>query len=245
MIALLALALPLAQLPGGDAARFTACTALTRSDAGKAVVEAEAWAGQTPNIPARHCLGLAYVAAGRWGPAAAAFEQAARAAETQRDGRAAALWTQAGNAALADDQPQRARDTFDRVLALPGLPPLAEGEAAIDRSRANYALGNLAAARGDLDRGLRLVPQDPFAWLLSATLARKQNDLAKARSDIARTLQMAADDPSVQLEAGNIAAASNDRDAARQAWTRAAQLAPGTPEGRAASAALAQPPGDE
>jgi tetratricopeptide (TPR) repeat protein len=240
MIALLALALPLAELPGDDAARFAACTALVRSDNAAAIVQAEQWATRTPIVPARHCLGLAYAAAGRWTPAALTFEQAARDAAARRDGRAADLWVQAGNAALAADDPARARTAFDEALRLPGLPRLAAGEAAIDRARADYALGDLAQARVDLDRGLALVPEDPFAWLLSATLARKQNDLIRAQTDIDRTLKLAADDPAAQLEAGNIAAAAGDRNRARQAWTRAAQLAPETAEGKAAGAALAQ-----
>ena len=92
-----------------------------------------------------------------------------------------------------------------------------------------------------MDKGLALVPQDPFAWYLSASLARRQNDLARAQKDIAVALKSASDDPSVQLEAGNIYAAAGQADLAHAAWTRAAQLAPDTPEGEAAKAALAAP----
>ncbi|WP_294393555.1 hypothetical protein [uncultured Sphingomonas sp.] len=239
MIPLLALALPLAQLPGGDAARFSACTALIRTDAARAVTEAEGWAGQNKTLPARHCLGLAYAATERWLPAASTFEQAAQQAQADGDGRAATLWSEAGNAALAADDPKRARDLLDRALALPALPAVVAGEAWVDRARADFALDDMAGARGDLDHAVRLVSSDPFAWLLSATLARKQGDLPRAQADIAQAVQLAGDDPAVQLEAGNTAAAADRRDEARQAWTRAAQLGPDTPEGKAASAALA------
>jgi tetratricopeptide (TPR) repeat protein len=239
MIATFALALTLAQLPGGDAARFTACQALAKSEPARAVTEAEAWAAQGRSIPARHCLGLAYAAADRWTPAAAAFEQAAEQAQTDRDGRAAALWSQAGNAAHAADDAKRALTLLDKALAIPALPALVEGEARIDRARADFALGDMAAARTDLDHGLRLVPTDPFPGLLSATLARRQNDLPRAEKDIAEALRLAGDEPAVQLEAGNIASAGGKPEAARQAWTRAAQRDPTSPEGRAAAAALA------
>jgi tetratricopeptide (TPR) repeat protein len=239
MIALFALALPLVQLPGGDPARFAACATLARSEPARAVTEAEVWATANRTIPARHCLGLAYAAADRWTPAAAAFEQAATQAQEGRDARAATLWSQAGNAALAADDPTRAVALLDRALAQAGLPALVEGEAWVDRGRAHFALGDLASARSDLDRGIALVPSDPFPWLLSATLARKQGQLPRAESDIAQALKRAADDAAVQLEAGNIAAAAGRHDAARQAWTRAAQRDPASPEGRAAAAALA------
>jgi tetratricopeptide (TPR) repeat protein len=240
MIALLMLALPLAQMPGGEDARFAACSALVRTNPAQAVTEGEAWAEAAKSVPARHCLGLAYAAADRWTPATETFAQAAAQAQAEQDGRAATLWSQAGNAALAGDDPKRAITLLDKALALPAQPALVEGEAWVDRARADFATGDMAAARVDLDRGLKLVPQDPFPWLLSATLARRQNDIPRAETDIARALTLAADDPAVQLEAGNIAAAAGKQDAARQAWTRAAQRDPTSPEGKAAAAALAQ-----
>ena len=240
MIALLlAAAVPLFQLPGGDAARFGACVALTKSEPERAVTEAEEWTQRSKDVPARHCLGLAYVATARWQPAAIAFEQAATGADTQHDGRAATLWSQAGNAALAADDPSRARSYLDHALALPTLSAVMRGEALIDRVRADVALQDLGAARTDLNSGLDLAAADPFAWLLSATLARRQGDLARASKDIEEAARLAPDDASVALEAGNIAAASGANDAARLAWSKAAQLAPDDPEGKAAAAALA------
>jgi tetratricopeptide (TPR) repeat protein len=241
-LALLAAAttLSLAQLPGGDLARFQACVALAKKDPAAAVEQADEWAKRSNNVPSRHCLGLAFAAAERWGPAVLTFEQAAQEAELQGDGRAAALWSQAANAALAADDGAKARTLIDHALVLPTLSVPMKGEAWLDRARADVALNDLPQARIDLDKGLALVPQDPFAWLLSATLARRQNDLPRASKDIARAATIAADDPSVALEEGNIAAVSDQMEVAKRAWTRAAQLAPGTPEGKAASAALAQ-----
>jgi tetratricopeptide (TPR) repeat protein len=239
LVLLAAAALPLAQIPG-DEARFKACVALAQKDPAAAIEQATEWSNRSNTVPARHCLGLAFVAAERWGPAVLTFEQAAQEAELQRDGRAATLWSQAGNAALAADDAAKGRTLIDRALALPSLSTAMQGEAWLDRARADVALNDLPLARIDLDKGLALVPQDPFAWLLSATLARRQNDLPRASKDIAQAAKSAADDPSIALEEGNIAAASDQMEAAKRAWTRAAQLAPGTPEGKAAAAALAQ-----
>lgn len=237
---LAAAGLPLAQLPGDDAARFRACTALIAKDPAAAVEQADAWARARANVPSRHCLGLAFVATERWEPASLTFEQAARDAEAQRDGRAALLWSQAGNAAIAGDDPAKGRGFLDRALALPSLSPAMQGEAWLDRARADVALDDAKQARIDLDKGLALVPQDPFAWLLSATLARRDKDLVRATKDIAVAVKSAPDDSSVALEQGNIAAAAGDIELAKRAWTRAAQLAPGEPSGKAAAAALAQ-----
>lgn len=239
MIPFLLLAASLTDI-SGDAARIAACRKLIDSDPKAAVEEATAWADRDKSVPARQCLGLAFVAVERWGPAEAALAQAAAQADEQHDGRAAGLWSQAANAALAGDQPAKARDDLAHVLAMPSPPPALAGEAWIDRGRADVALDDLPQARIDLDKGLALVPQDPFAWLLSATLARRQNDLPRASKDIAVALKAAADDPAVQLEAGNIASASGQKDAAKAAWTRAAQLDPTDPAGKAAAALLAQ-----
>ena len=237
---LAAAVLPLAQLPGGDAARFQACVALIKSDPAAAVAQAETWTQASRAVPARHCVGLAYVATERWSTAAITFAQVAEEAQRQQDGRAAALWTQAGNAALAGEDPGQARDYLDRALALPTLPPAMRGETWVDRARADVALNDLPLGRIDMDKGLKLVAQDPFAWLLSATLARRQQDLPRAAKDIAEAEKLAPDDPSVELEAGNIAAARGAADQARHLWQRVITLGHGTAEAKAAAAALAQ-----
>lgn len=244
MIPLLLLATALFDTPGGDPARFAACTRLIRADPAAALAQAQDWAAKSREVPARHCLGLAFVANERWAPAATAFEAAAEEAGRTRDGRVADLLSQAGNARLAAGDAAAARADLDRALALPTLAGPMRGEAWMDRARADVALGDEKAGRADLDRALGLVPQDPFAWLLSATLARRQNDLARADKDIAEAVRLAGDDPAVMLEQGNIAWSRGAVDAARSAWTRAAQLGPATPAGRTAAAALAdaQPP---
>jgi len=240
MIPILFLAAALTDI-SGDAARVAACQKLIAADPKTAVDQAAAWAERDKSVPARQCLGLAFVAVERWGPAEAALAQAAAQAETDHDARSFSLWSQAGNAALAGDQPAKAREDLDHVVTASAAPSTLVGEAWVDRARADVALDDLARARTDMDKGLALVPQDPFAWYLSASLARKQNDLGRAQKDIATALKSASDDPAVQLEAGNIYAAAGQPDAAHAAWTRAAQLAPDTPEGQAAKAALTTP----
>lgn len=241
LIALLQVAAPAAPArPQGTEAgkRLEACVTLAKTDPAKAAAEADKWRVAGGGLLARECLGVAYAAQERWSPAQIAFEQAAQEAEMQRDGRAANLWVQAGNAALAGDDPSKARGSFDRALKLPVLSDAMRGEAHLDRGRAAVALNDLPAARRDIDESLKLVPADPLGWLLSATLARRQKDTARAATDIAQALKLAPDDAAVIFESGNIAELRGDRTAAQAAWARAAEKDPEGPAGKAAAAAL-------
>ncbi|MDB5688179.1 MAG: hypothetical protein JWL91_55 [Sphingomonas bacterium] len=224
--------------PAAAGTRFETCVALAKTDPARAAAQAEAWRVVGGGLPARECLGIALAAQERWAPANIAFEQAAVDAEIQRDGRAANLWVQAGNAALAGDDPSKARAAFDRALKLPVLSDAMRGEAHLDRARAAVELNDLRAARADIDQSLKLVPADPLAWLLSATLARRQKDKDRAGTDIAHAAQLAPDDPAVIFETGNIAELRGDRTAAQAAWARAAEKDPEGPAGKAAMAAL-------
>ncbi|MDQ8756986.1 tetratricopeptide repeat protein [Sphingosinicella sp. LHD-64] len=227
------------RVPDEIVARFAACTDLVRSDPERAVEVASAWRVDGGGIYARQCLGLAYVALERWAPAATAFEQAARDAQAAGDVRRGDFWVQSGNAWLAGGEPTRAVQAFDEALAAPGLSNALKGEVHLDRARALVALNNPAGARDDLNEGLRLVPEDPFAWYLSAALARRQGDAARARTDIARARELAPDNPDIMLLAGTLAGEGGDMAEAERLYRRVAEGAPNTDAGRAAQASLA------
>ncbi len=222
--------------------RFEACALLADSDPARAIDEASTWRIAGGGVLARQCEGLAYVTQKRWAPAAAAFEAAAREADVNADGRAAFLWVQAGNAALAGNEPAKAAAYFDGALARGQLTGEALGEVHLDRARARAAQGDLKGARADLDLVAKHVPADPLGWLLSATLARKMNDLPRAQTDIEQAATRSPDDASVALEAGNIAVLSGRDDAARTAWEAAIKLAPDSPSAKAATESLARLP---
>jgi len=220
--------------------RFARCVALTQSDPAAARAEAGRWRIGGGRYFARQCAGLAFAAEKNWPSAAGEFEEAAREAELAKDTRSANYWAQAGNAWLASGQPAKARVALDSALAAGSMTGLPLGEAQLDHARALVAAGELDAARSDLDLALTTAGDDPLAWLLSATLARRMDNLPRAKSDIAQALKRSADDASVQLEAGNIAARSGDEAAAREAWGTAARLAPTSEVGRNAVTALKQ-----
>lgn len=248
MILLFAVALqaatakPTGPSPAGDPrqARFDRCVATARTDPATARAEAVRWGASGGAWFARQCAGLAFTQEGNFAAAAGEFEAAAKAAEAARDPRAANYRAQAGNAWLAAGDVPRARSNLDTALIAGTLEGLALGEAQLDHARILVAAGETEGARRDLDMALKTAGDDPLAWLLSATLARREGDLIRAKQDIGEALKRSADDASVQLEAGNIAAASRDEAGARAAWALAARLAPGSAAGKNAAAALAQ-----
>ena len=242
MISIL-LALAAAQgLSAGDVARFQSCTALVKSQPENGVASANDWLVKGGGILARQCLGLGYAAMERWAPAATAFEQAAREAESGQDPRRADYWVQSGNAGLAAGDGAKARTAFDAALTATTLTPELRGEVHLDRARAAVQLGDTRAARADIDQGLKLVPADPFAWYLSSALALREDNVERAKADIAKAVSLAPDDADVLLHAGNVAGVAGDVEAARTFYAKAAGLSPASAAGKAAQAALAANP---
>jgi tetratricopeptide (TPR) repeat protein len=240
LIAAAVAAAPPAAPPNQEAhsVRGRKCAALADSNPTAAIDEAQAWAAAGGGMAARQCLGIAQSTLEQWPAAAATFEGAAKDAQIATDPMAVVLWMQAGNAALAGDDPARARAAFDRALALPGLSDEMKGEVHLDRARAGVAVNDLPGAKGDLAEATRLVPRDALGWLLSANLARRMKDLPLAFSAIRQAAALSPDDPSIAYEAGNIAAASGNMADAKAAWTRAATAAPDSNAGKAATLAL-------
>jgi len=219
-------------------ARYRACLGLVRTAPEQALAEAASWQASGGGINARMCNGLALTALERWPEAAAAFEQGAGDADSAHDLSATDFRVQAGNAWLAGGDPAKARAAFDQALAGTALSSELRGEVHLDRGRAGVALDDLAGARRDFDKALELVPGDPFAWYMSAALARRQRDLKRAQDDIAKAVAMAPDDAELLLEAGNIAAMSGEDEGARGLYAKAARAAPNSEAGRRAAAAL-------
>ena len=199
-------------------ARFDACMDRALDDPAAGIAEANRWGKEGGRHFALQCLGFAYSEQDQWAEAITAFTSAARESERAGDGRAAQLWAQAGNAALAADDAKGALGFFDAALAAGTLGGLNKGEVHLDRARALVALNRLAEARMEFDDVRKLAPRDPLGWLLSATLARRMGQLELAKGDIAEAARLAASDPAVSLELGNIAAAEGDFDRAREQW---------------------------
>ena len=223
-----------------DQIRFDECHDAAIADPVSGIYAANEWLVAGGSFLARQCLGFAHARRGEFAAAAESFAQAARDAEVARNWRSANLWVQAGNAALASGNAALAHEHFSAALAQGTLTGLWLGEAYLDRARASLAQGNMAAARTDLDQAVTHAPQDPLLWLLSATLARRQDDLVRAEADIMVARGLGPRDAAIALESGNIAATAGNLDAAQARWEAAADLGGATPAGDAARARLAE-----
>jgi tetratricopeptide (TPR) repeat protein len=122
---------------------------------------------------------------------------------------------------------------------VPNLTDQQRGEIYLDRGRAQVALGDLPAARAELDRAVQLVPNEAYAWYLSAALARRENNLARAGSDVARARRLAPGDADIILLAGTIAGLNGHMDEAERIYRQLVRDAPDSEAGRQAAASLA------
>lgn len=227
-----------------QAERYRSCLALVDARPDQAIERATQWRGEAGGgVPARHCLALAYAKQGNYARAATALAETAGAAEAEADPNVAELWAQAGNAALLAGQPQLALGYFGSGIAASGMRPAHAVPLLIDRARAAVELHHDPEARTDLERATRLDPVSAQAWLLRATLARRDHDLPSAERFILQAGTIAPGDADIGLEAGNIAAAQGKLDLARAAWTAVTKGAPGSAAAEAAAGSLAANPG--
>ena len=228
--------------PASDPA-IQVCLDTARSDPAKARALAEEWVSRTTGLQRAaggHCLGVAAANAGDWSAAAAAF-LAARD-DASDNGFRARMSALAASALLADGRPAEALMAVDSADAT-GDPALA-GTIALDRATALVALGRTDEAAVALADARAAAPDDPQAWLLSATLSRRTGDLATAQAQIERAAALDPRDPAIGLEAGVIAALAGRDDAARKSFDSVVAAAPDSPQGAAARQYLAQLSGE-
>ena len=217
------------------------CLDAARDDPARARALAEEWAGRATGAQraaARHCLGVAAGNSGAWAAASAAFLAARdEAGDARFRARMGAL---AGTALLAQDKAGEALAALDMAKGEAAGDAALGGEITLERAVALVALGRAAEAAEALVEARRLRPDDANAWLLSATLARRQGDLATAQAQIERAAALDPRDPAVGLEAGVIAALGGQDAAARRSFESVIALAPGSEQARAARSYLAQ-----
>ena len=225
-------------LPTLNDVQFTECLDLAQKDAPSAVTEASLWTQQNGGYLALACHGFALATDFKFDLAAPILTEAAKGAEEKRDPRAARFWAQAGNAALANDQPGDALTALDRALAVAAA-NTEKADIEVDRARALVALNRSDEAVTALANARTLGPENGTAWLLSATLARRVGKLPDALTYIQTAAALLPREPAVALEAGNIAIAAGDEAAARKQWEQVIAIAPASRQANTAQAQLA------
>lgn len=231
--------------PSAAEARLAECLEHSRNDPPTALSLAGEWLSETTGAASSlpyQCLGQTYVSLLRWDAAAEAFGTA-REARLPSDGLGRArLAAMAGNAELAAGDAQAALASFD--LALADMPAAADPALAAsieaDRSIALVQLDRPDEAEAALERAQAGDPQSARAWLLTATLARRQDRLEAAASAIRTAVRLAPNEPGVVLEAGVIAALAGDGEAARHHFNRILSVMPESEEAETARGYLAQ-----
>lgn len=167
------------------------------------------------------CLGAALSDLGRWDEARTAFANARDAADVTDHASRARLGAMAGNAALAAGQPGQALALLSPAATDAKIIGDAEltGSIALDRARALVAVKQPDEAAAALAEARTAQPDNAQAWLLSATLSRRQEKLSQAQTQIEKAASLAPQDPEIGLEAGVIAMLSGNETAARRSWT--------------------------
>lgn len=239
-----AAASPAPQVPRGRTP-LEECMSAVNSDPPGAIDIAEAWLAQTkgaPTAPAQFCLGSAHAALGHWDEAETAFLAGRDAAATTDLRLRAQLGAMAGTTALARGEAARALGALDQAhidaMAAPDL--VLGGDIQIDRSRALVALKRDAEAATALAEARGASPKNSEAWLLSATLSRRQGKLTEAQTQIETAAGIEPRDPAIGLEAGVIAVLSGRDAAARKSWESVVAAAPDSDAAKTATAYLAQ-----
>lgn len=174
------------------------------------------------------CLGVALSDLDRWDEARTAFTNARDAADLADHASRARLGAMAGNAALAAGQAGQALS----LLAPAATDAKIVGDAdltasiALDRARGLVAVKQPDEAANALAEARAAQPDNAQAWLLSATLSRRQDKLAQAQTQIEKAASLAPQDPEIGLEAGVIAMLSHNDAAARRSWESVVAAAP-------------------
>ena len=226
-------------LPTLDEVQFSECLKQAVTDAPSAVTQASEWAQKGGGYLARACHGYALATDFKFDLAVPLLTEAAQGAEAKKDDRAARFWAQAGNAAIAVGEMDVALDSLNKALAATALVAAERADIEIDRARALVILNQNAEAEAALTTARGLASENATAWLLSATLARRENKLPDALGFIQTAAALAPRDPAVALEAGNIAIAAGDDASARKQWEQVLAIAPNSRQATSAKAQLA------
>lgn len=215
-----------------QSAQLQNCLHLAMTNPSDAIDEAEGWlaAAKTPSdrAGAKQCKAMALTRIDGWDEAAALFLAARDETPASEPGERARLGALAGNAFLVTGNPAAGLGALDHAHAeaQTANDRKLNGVIQIDRARALVALGRTAEASAALDQARTDVADNYQAWLLSATLSRREGKLAQAQAQIERAATLMPVDPEIGLEAGVIAVLAGHDEAARKSWQSVIVAAP-------------------
>ena len=222
------------------------CLKLALENPSDAIDEAEGWLAAAKTMSdragAKQCKALALTRLESWSEAAALFLAARDDTPASEPGERARLGALAGNALVLSGATAAGLDALAHAHgeAHTASDGKLNGVIQIDRARALVALGRTAEAASALEEARYELPGNYQAWLLSATLARRQGKLAEAQRLIERAAALMPVDPEIGLEAGVIAVLSGRDQSARLSWQSVIKAAPGSLAAKTAQGYLDQ-----
>ena len=233
--------------------RLQACLDQAHNDAEATAIVAQAWLKQTKGSAQAEpylCLGSAQALQDDWAEAEASFAAGRDIAAASDHEMKARLGAMVGNAALAQDAPDRALAALEPARAEAGKAEQAQlsADIALDQARALVALHREREASSLLAEARVGKPDDAQVWLLSAVLSRRLGKLAEAQGQIEKAAELKPIDPDIGLEAGVIAMLAGHPDAARKSWQSVITAGPESASAATAKGYLAQldpPPADK
>ena len=235
-----------AAAPVAEPSRLQQCLDLAMQRPADGIDMAENWlvaaTTMTERAQAKQCKALGLTRIDGWGEAAVLFLSARDDTPANEPGERARLGALGGNALLVSGDLEGGLSALD--LAHPEAHKAGDGKLngliQIDRARALVALGRNDEAAAALEEARAELPDNPQAWLLSATLSRRQGKLVEAQRQIERAADLLPIDPEIGLEAGVIAVLSGRDAAARLSWLSVIKAAPGSPSAKTAQGYLDQ-----
>ena len=239
-------AAPAAAAAKPQSAQLQNCLKLATDNPSDAMDEADGWLAAAKSMSdragAKQCKALALTRQENWGEAAALFLAARDDTAATEPGERSRLGALAGNALLLTGNTTAGLDALDHAHgdAHAASDGKLNGVIQIDRARALVALGRTAEASSALEEARYELPDNHQAWLLSATLARRQGKLAEAQRQIERAAALMPVDPEIGLEAGVIAVLAGRDQSARLSWQSVIKAAPGSLAAKTAQAYLDQ-----
>jgi tetratricopeptide (TPR) repeat protein len=204
-----------------EGSTYESCLATLASDPTSAVTMAETWQADGGGEGARHCRGLALIAAGKPASGAEVLEELSGQSQAPAMARALVLG-QAVQARLMVAQADKAADDASMALTLsPG-----DTELMIMRAAAEGMMERFGDAVEDLSQALLLDSNRPDALVARAVMRRKLNQLDLAQADVAQALTLDPDDADALLERGILRQRMGDSSGARTDWEHARGVDP-------------------
>ena len=237
---------PAPPLAAPQSTQLQNCLQLAMENPSDGIDEAEAWlaAAKTPSdrAGAKQCKAMALTRLESWDEAATLFLSARDDTPRTEPGERARLGALAGNALLVSGKTVAGLDALDHAHgeAHTANHRKLNGVIQTDRARALVALGRIAEASSALEEARYEMPDNHQAWLLSATLSRREGKLVEAQRQIERAAALMPVDPEIGLEAGVIAVQSGRDASARKSWQSVIVAAPGSQFAKTAQGYLDQ-----